>query len=247
LARECAKTVIDQLWIQSVDEIDLHEIAWRVGKLVINESPMNNCEGRLVTDGETGIIRVNNEIVHSGRQRFTISHEIGHFCLNHHKRKMFESHYENYGKNNDGIEAEANHFASELLMPSKLIQKTISGIIPEVESLIQLSEAYQTSILATALKFIELTSAPCLLLCIDKAGKIKWHKKSRAYSIPFYRKRIDKNSLASYVLQTKEGIRHCENVPKEMWLGKYNRCSNIKESAYFVNQTNEVISLLSIE
>lgn len=247
LAKECARSVINSLWIESIDEIDLHEIAWRVGKLVIKECTMQNCEGRLVTDGKTGVIRVNREIIHTGRQRFTISHEIGHFCLNHHERKRFESHYEYKNKNSGCIETEANQFASELLMPCKLVKKSISGVTPEIDSIIHLSEIYQTSILATALKFVELTPSPCILVCTDNTGRIKWHKKSISYSVPFHRKRIDKNSMTNYVLQTGEDVCSHKEVPKESWFGRYNSCKSLKESAYYVKQTDEVISLLWIE
>ena len=247
LAKECARSVIDNLWIESIEEIDLHEIAWRVGKLVITECSMNNCEGRLVTDGETGVIRVNRDIIHTGRQRFTISHEIGHFCLNHHERKMFESHYDSRAKQRGCIETEANYFASELLMPSKIVNRTFSEVLPEIQSLVQLAEQYQTSILATALKFIELTKAPCILVSIDNTGRIKWHRKSISYPIPFHRKRIDKNSMAAFVLQSGEDVCKFKEVPKELWFGRYNPCTSLRESAYYVKQTDEVIALLWIE
>lgn len=59
------------------------------------------------------------------RQRFTIAHELGHFALNHGPR--FRDSTENFSlANDDLIEAEANNFAAELLMPAAVVNGLIS-------------------------------------------------------------------------------------------------------------------------
>lgn len=71
---------------------------------------------------------------HPNRQRFSVSHEIGHFVLHHHGSKKadglfldktFHLYTRRHGRS-DSInyewEREANRFAAELLMPEKLVK-----------------------------------------------------------------------------------------------------------------------------
>lgn len=52
------------------------------------------------------------------RQKFTISHEIGHIYLNHHK--YIDPKVLKYGRNNTGIwETQANIFAQNVLIPAE--------------------------------------------------------------------------------------------------------------------------------
>ena len=54
------------------------------------------------------------------RQRFTASHEFGHYILHHdHPQEIL---YRNYNTD-DELEAEADYFAAKLLMPGHLVKK----------------------------------------------------------------------------------------------------------------------------
>ncbi|MFM0695220.1 ImmA/IrrE family metallo-endopeptidase [Paraburkholderia graminis] len=58
------------------------------------------------------------------RQRFTIAHELGHFALSHGPR--FRDSTESFSLSNyDPIEADANKFAAELLMPAAVVNGMI--------------------------------------------------------------------------------------------------------------------------
>lgn len=62
------------------------------------------------------------------RQRFTIAHEIGHFASGHldDSRVMFRDKTEVFTKRvYDPLEAQANRFAAELLMPESLVKTSI--------------------------------------------------------------------------------------------------------------------------
>lgn len=67
------------------------------------------------------------------RRRFSIAHEIGHFILGHHidfiidYEEVAESRYDTEHSNKIQ-EQEANHFASELLMPSQMLTKDFHQI-----------------------------------------------------------------------------------------------------------------------
>lgn len=65
------------------------------------------------------------------RRRFTIAHELGHFCLRHDRYLQFDSILEQdvtekvkseIGRNYDRLEYQANAFASELLLPNNVFE-----------------------------------------------------------------------------------------------------------------------------
>lgn len=101
--------------------------------------------GALIVDGESAYIAV-NDAHHENRQRFTIAHELGHFCL--HKegdRIHFDEDFRVYKRSGrsalatDSKEIQANQFAAELLMPTNLLWEDFhksQGLEPRiVESL----------------------------------------------------------------------------------------------------------------
>jgi Zn-dependent peptidase ImmA (M78 family) len=63
-----------------------------------------------------------NKNHHIHRQRFTLAHELGHFCLNHKERK-FTEYVVTPGKERSILETEANEFSAELLIPLTLLKK----------------------------------------------------------------------------------------------------------------------------
>ena len=84
------------------------------------------------------------------RRRFTIAHEIGHFCLH---RELIGD-----GITDDGLyrrrlkgrfESAANHFAGNLLMPKKLVLKFIEQGVDTVE---ELAEKFNVSKSAVSIR-----------------------------------------------------------------------------------------------
>jgi Zn-dependent peptidase ImmA (M78 family) len=77
-----------------------------------------------------------NSLHHPNRQRFTIAHELGHFELhrptittNVHVDKDFPALMRDpkSATGTERLEIQANQFAAELLMPSKLIKQELAG------------------------------------------------------------------------------------------------------------------------
>jgi hypothetical protein len=90
--------------------------------------------GLLVSKGDSTVIAV-QETDPSNRQRFTIAHEIGHYCLRHQFEPGEHVHVDRghlitprNSRSRTGVdpkEIEANQFAACLLMPSKLLSRAI--------------------------------------------------------------------------------------------------------------------------
>lgn len=98
-------------------------------------------DGLLVRKGDEIFIAV-NENRSFARKRFTIAHEIGHFLM--HKGESFD----HSGKGDPKIEREADIFATNLLMPAKMIRKihnqfrsllTGMDVIPEMAWIFRVS------------------------------------------------------------------------------------------------------------
>jgi Zn-dependent peptidase ImmA (M78 family) len=91
------------------------------------------------------------------RKRFTLAHELGHFLL--HKG----SHVDGSNPADNMLEREADMFASELLMPSKMVEETftiLKKFCPDRMILDEISWIFRISRLAMNIKLAELKLIP---------------------------------------------------------------------------------------
>lgn len=127
--------------------------------------------GLLAREGERIVIGVNS--LHSkARQRFTIAHELGHLELNHlelykdneiHVDRNFRVMLrdEKASQATDPIEMEANAYAAELLMPTKMLiaerELRSNGVDYEDDDLIRsLATRYKVSMQAMTFRLANL-------------------------------------------------------------------------------------------
>jgi Zn-dependent peptidase ImmA (M78 family) len=117
--------------------VDVEGIAESLGIDVIHTDPKDDdLSGFLLHDASTGrrIIGVNKKHA-TNRKRFTIGHEIGHAVLHpvtelHVDRMIFRIKMRDTtsATGEDIEEREANLFAAEILMPSKLLREAVEQI-----------------------------------------------------------------------------------------------------------------------
>jgi len=115
--------------------VDIDKVAQFL-KITVRKHPYKktaNLSGILLRDGEQVVIGVNADH-HEHRQRFSIAHEIAHFLLHEGDRVFVDREYKiNFRDSNsssgttDMEEAEANLFASLLLIPDEFIERDLSG------------------------------------------------------------------------------------------------------------------------
>ncbi|MGD0991728.1 MAG: ImmA/IrrE family metallo-endopeptidase [Gemmatimonadales bacterium] len=106
--------------------IDVLRIARRLKVRVERADLGEGCSGVLVRTGKTAQIGVQFHH-HPNRQRFTIAHELGHYCLHEGGTYVDRSTTARFRKDESGSgteieEREANQFAAALLMPEKLVR-----------------------------------------------------------------------------------------------------------------------------
>ena len=117
--------------------VKVDELALEYSRQCFADSPIDTVRGEDL-DGFDGLLKANkarskwlvlyNSATPSeGRKRFTIAHEFGHYILHRHQQDLFECGDDDIetGDNNErDIEAEADLFASTLLMVDSLVTRS---------------------------------------------------------------------------------------------------------------------------
>lgn len=130
IARRAAERLLAKLGVDGVP-VNVGQIAKRVGLRVAYVDLADDVSALLVTDKDKTAVGVNAN--HSRtRQRFSLAHEIGHFVLGHQFELGEHVHVDSGRRISarstlasaglDSKEIEANQFAAELLMPTKLVR-----------------------------------------------------------------------------------------------------------------------------
>lgn len=123
--------------------------------------------GFLINDKNRKIIGVNS--THSiKRQRFTISHELGHFCIHNNDEISVDKRIgpimiklrNKISSNAQNLEEiEANQFAAELLMPEGFLLKDLKNTnvdFNDEEELKKIADKYEVSVQALSYRLINL-------------------------------------------------------------------------------------------
>lgn len=90
-----------------------------------------------------------NEDHHPNRQRYTIAHELGHFCLHRHLKQRFEDKIFFRGVEAKKPEWQANDFASAILIPEDRFRDMVRSGESKVEVL---AKEFKVSTLALRIR-----------------------------------------------------------------------------------------------
>ncbi len=114
---------------------------------------------------------------HHPRTRFSIAHELGHYFIEHHHAYLTHGGHShasiNEFRSKIKIEREADAFAASLLLPSHLAKPVINAgelSLPRLESI---ANQFQTSLVSTAIRSVQLSHFPCALAGI-REGSTAW-------------------------------------------------------------------------
>lgn len=160
-------------------------------------------------------------IDNKGFQNFCVAHELGHYHLpGHHERLLSEGVHISKGgfHSNDRFELEADHFAAGLLMPSFLFSKAIDKLQSGIEAILMLSKKCETSIIATAIRYAELTHEPLAII-------------------------VSKGNTIDYCFMSEE----LRNVQGLTWIRKNDVLPRTSKSFEFNQNENNVVKGLSAE
>ena len=241
--------------------IDVETVAREFSNQVFPDAPITmvqglglskGVEGMLMPQpngsGEWGII-YNDTIKSRGRRNFTLAHEFGHYLLH---RKAFPQGIQCTSRNmgdwsadRSVIEAEANTFASYLLMPLDDFREQIRGRIIDIDAMTEIADRYAVSLTAAILKWLTITNKRAMLV-VSKEGFIDWSWSSgpliRSGIYYAARRTIVEVPAAALAAQEvdadigRHGVLHAPGV----WLGS----EPVREMAVFSPSNEMAISLL---
>jgi Zn-dependent peptidase ImmA (M78 family) len=125
-----AKSLLDDLRSNGFSNklpIDIDQIASLLDiDVIYSDANASGAVGQIVIDNNgKAIITINpSENTFEPRRRFTLAHEIAHYCLHLNKQKKFIDTKKSMSRSDsywDVYESEANTFAAQLLMPKDQI------------------------------------------------------------------------------------------------------------------------------
>jgi len=117
-------------------------LAAKMGIPVVGTRLSENLSGLLLPEtygNETRYVILVNTRHSQERQRFSIAHELGHFCLHRGLQLAFTSHRKHRGR----LEREADRFAAELLMPEADVK--LAAAFTHFNGLVQIFEVSATA------------------------------------------------------------------------------------------------------
>ena len=245
-------------WINGA--IPLEEIAFAAGIKEIKLASLKGFEGTLLANAEKteGVIVINNG-VKLDRQRFTLGHELGHFMIPRHGHQMQCSSADLSARSiphmatNLVIEAEANEFSAELLMPKNLVkQQEWFKTTPSIEGVLAFAKKFEVSFQAAAIRFADLHDFP-ITVVISRQGRIVFGYKRQDF--PLWLKvgkkgdLIPPKSLTGLIDSTKPETFNSDECLSSLWFcthKHYELPENLIEDVY-VQENGYVATILWFE
>ena len=223
-----AKLVAEELELASPMEASIEAIAY-LRKAIVRVARMEGSLARLVKANGRALITVSDKLSHEQR-RFAVAHELGHHELHGEKDSLALCTGLDLQARNKSLEGEANAFAVELLMPSRLLQKRFEIATPSLEHASRLASEYQVSFTAAALRFVELSSLACALVRCE-GSKVVWCIKGKEFR-GFLRhgSAVEQASLAYEFFAGKPIPKAPEEVSPESWIAGRTRSRLIEHS-----------------
>jgi Zn-dependent peptidase ImmA (M78 family) len=237
--------------------VNVKEIALEITKQRFPDDPV----GCIVSHGVDGIdgmlskrkkhkdwcISYDETVTVPGRINFTIAHELGHYLLHRKLRETFQcgqTEMMDYDSvESKRLEAQANTFASYLLMPRNDFDSQIKGHEISFELLGHCAERYQTSFTATLLKWLEFPEEAAMLVVADHDEFICWSfcsqsaKRLGAYKSPG---EMVLSSALDYLRANTSGVR----APRRVEPGVWHVAEEAIESAIVSDQFEQLIFLI---
>lgn len=191
-------------------------------RLNIHIDDLEDIDGAMVGSTENAnsfTAVVNRNITNVGRRRFTLAHEVGHFILHREKQRSFKCTREMFGDfDSDGLEAEANQFAAQLLLPPNKVRE-YSSRPWNLETLQEIADKFQVSLQAAGLRMAKLSERP-IAFVVSTSDIVEWGASSaKLYKRGCFFRSMDEVPVESSAYGTDfshEGL-EIERVLESVW------------------------------
>lgn len=247
---ERAKEIISKYDVNSPSKLELEAIA-NAENLIIEEEDMKGKLGKIIYEEGYGLIKINSGIQEPGQKRFTLAHELGHYCNDpEFKMKMLSCGISDISsfKSPKIIENEANEFAEELLMHRPWFNKFIIERKVEMKLITDIAKYFNVSLTAAALRYAKIGKYPIAII-MSEAGKVKWSSINEYFPykwIPKGYKLREESSAYDYFASNE--VQNCADlVPVHTWFSEDYNCTSDKylyEQNIVMNNYKSVLTLL---
>ena len=168
--------------------VPVRQIAADIDIYEIREEPLTGLAGCLIVpeNKSQGAIAVDSKMG-EGRKRYTIAHEIGHYVNPLHQASSPEGFRctrmdmltDNAAPRNRHakMEAEANQFAAELLMPAEWVRKFLRPKVgSDLQHIFDMAKTFEVSKEAAARRYLTFAPEPSAIV-FSHRGQIRYVKK----------------------------------------------------------------------
>jgi Zn-dependent peptidase ImmA (M78 family) len=166
-----AAELIYELELNIHRPVNLTTVARTLNIRVVRKKIKDGILGACKAEGSHRLVVLSPDIGHTGRERFTFAHEIGHILMHHGIHCCRKEDF--YWHRTMNHEQMANRFAASLLMPQKAIEPVLRKKSVTLGLAEDLSETYGVSTLSMALRLVGMATDPTALLYFEN-GKYKW-------------------------------------------------------------------------
>lgn len=227
-------------------------------EIVVEPKPetAEGVSGMLLRHGDTFGILYATHIPSDGFQRFSISHELGHYFLDGHIDHVLPKdgmHISHAGfVTADPFELEADHFAAGLLMPKVPFTQELARHEPGLVAILALAELCRTSRTATAIRYAETTDDAvavvistgqivdyCFLSeAMKSLPQMKWLRKGSS---------LPASTVTALLATSRERVLNGDRASDEIdvmdWLGG-KRSARVAEEALGLGRYGKVLTVL---
>jgi Zn-dependent peptidase ImmA (M78 family) len=218
-----ARNLLEELGIDDLPIVP-REICKQLG-IVYVEEPLRSVDGMLVVNNAQGrsLISVNASIPEQGRKHFTGAHELGHLCIDALEQNEFyctREDIETFRRQSEPMELRANKFAAELLMPAVIFTSLVNNQDPDWDYIKSIAaDKSQTTILATAKRFVDLTDQACVLI-VSKNRIVSWFHSSKTFKayIDMDSRLVSPNTIAYLAHERQNTPNNYEVVKADNWV-----------------------------
>lgn len=194
------------------------------------------------------------DTVSDERQRFTKAHELGHYILHSQKQDQFRCGSNAIVEKDTGeenIEAQANQFASYLLMPANHLRPLIEKTPITFDLIGKLAGIYGVSFEAMCIRVVEITAERAVLVYWDNGMLLRWSRSDAAKEQRLWLEQPVDSELEPIpgTVAADASIRQCPEggvVPANLWFRNAPEGEMLREMKHTSDTFERVLSLLIV-
>jgi len=219
-----ARRVLAECDVRHPRDIRVEAMAARYGAMMVY-GPVATARGSIVRTAKRAVIWVDEKAKGQPRGDFTGAHEFAHHLLHDVVDHFAQCRGgERASRDEDerarAVEREADCFSAELLMPETWAAPLCDVASPTLDDVYRLTRTFPTSFHASAIRFIELTRAPCAFVHTVR-GKIKRSVETEAFPGRIVQRRaVHAATLAADLQDVRagaDGYAEPREVPGAAW------------------------------